>query len=194
MEVEKAHAEHLLTVLSKNYAVTTDWTGSKFAGIDITWDYTARTCRTTMRGYDINKVHTRFGHPDPRKPKHSPHLHREIIYGAKQQCATNDVDTSPPLDAAGIKWCQGVIACILYYSQAVDNKLLMTLSAIGASQASATENTHNKINKLLNYCATYPSDGINYRASNMILAAHSNVSFLSKCLNHAATPGGHIFL
>ena len=42
--VEKVHAEHLLTALSKNYTVTTDWTGAKFTGIDITWDYTARTC------------------------------------------------------------------------------------------------------------------------------------------------------
>ena len=42
--VEKVHAEHLLTALRKNYTVTTDWTGSKFAGIDITWDYTAQTC------------------------------------------------------------------------------------------------------------------------------------------------------
>ena len=112
-----------------------------------------------MKGY-INNVHTRFGHPDPRNPKHSPHLHREIIYSAKQQFATNNVDRTPPLDAAGVKWCQGVIGCLLYYAQAVDNTLLMTLSAIGASQASATENTRNKINKLLNYCATYPSDGI----------------------------------
>ena len=102
----------------------------------------------------INNVRTRFGHPNPEKPEHSPHLHREIIHGAKQQYATNNVDTSPPLDAAGIKWCQGVIGCLLYYARAVDNKLLMTLSAISASQASATENTRNKINKLLNNCAT----------------------------------------
>ena len=112
-----------------------------------------------MKGY-ITDVRNRFGHPDPRKPEHSPHLHREIICGAKQQYATNNVDTSPPLDAAGIKWCQGVIGCLLYYAQDVDNKLLMTLSAIGASQASATENIRNKINKLLNSCTTYPSDGI----------------------------------
>ena len=58
-----------------------------------------------MKGY-INNVRNRFGHPDPRKTKHSPHLNREIIYGAKQQYATNNVNKSPPLDAVGIKWCQ----------------------------------------------------------------------------------------
>ena len=146
-----------------------------------------------MKGY-INNVRNRFGHLDPRKPKHSPHLHREIIYGAKQQYATINVNTSPPLDAACIRWCQeGVISCLLYYARAVDNKLLMTLSAIGASQASATENIRNEINKLLSYCATYPSDGITYRASDMVLAAHSDASFLSEPKSHSRA-GGHIFL
>ena len=102
------------------------------------------------------------------------------IYSAKEQYSTNNVNTSPPLNAKGIKWCQGVIGFLLYYARAVNNKLLMTLSAIGASQASATENTHNKISKLLNYCATYPADGITYRAINMVLAAQSAARFLSK--------------
>jgi hypothetical protein len=190
--VDKVHAEHLLTALRDHYTVTTDWTGTKFAGIEITWDCTARTCQTTMIGY-INDIRTRFGNPDPKKKKNSPHLHHEIIYGAKQQYATNDVDTSPPLDATGIKWCQCEIGCLLYYARAVDNKLLMTLSAIGASQASATENTRNEINKLLNYCAAYPADGITYRASNMVLAAHSSASFLSKPKSRSRS-GGHIFL
>ena len=69
----------------------------------------------------------------------------------------------------------------------------MTISAIGASQASATENSLNKINKLLDYCATYPSDGITYRASNMVLAAHSDASFLSESKS-CSRAGGHIFL
>eukprot|EP00804_Cyclotella_cryptica_P028971 CCRYP_012389-RA/>CCRYP_012389-RA protein AED:0.32 eAED:0.32 QI:0/0/0/1/0/0/2/0/614 len=33
------HAEHLLQALQQHYTVTTDWTGTKFAGIDINWDY-----------------------------------------------------------------------------------------------------------------------------------------------------------
>ena len=85
----------------------------------------------------ITDVRARFGHPDPIKPEHSPHTHREIIYGAKEQYAHNDIDTSPPLDAAGIKWCQGVIGALLYYARAVDNKLLMTLSTIAAVQSAS---------------------------------------------------------
>jgi hypothetical protein len=33
------HALHLLAALQTNYTTTTDWTGSKFAGTGLTWDY-----------------------------------------------------------------------------------------------------------------------------------------------------------
>jgi hypothetical protein len=69
----------------------------------------------------------------------------------------------------------------------------MTLSTIAATQASATENTRAKINKLLNYCATYPNDGITYRASSMVLAGHSDASYNSEP-NSRSRAGGHIFL
>jgi hypothetical protein len=42
--VDKVHAEHLLAALRGHYKITTDWSGSKFAGIDLKWDYNARTC------------------------------------------------------------------------------------------------------------------------------------------------------
>ncbi len=49
--VDRRHAEHLLAALKETYEVTTHWTGTKFAGIDIAWDYTKRTCHITMNGY-----------------------------------------------------------------------------------------------------------------------------------------------
>ena len=129
----RQHANHLLAALLEHYEVTTDWTGTKFSGIDLKWDYAKRTCRLTMDGY-IQDVRTQFGHPDPIKPQHSPHKHQEIVYGAKAQLIANDIDDSPP---------QGIVGCILYYARAVDvdNKLLCTVSAIGMKQASATQHT-----------------------------------------------------
>ena len=56
----------------------------------------------------------------------------------------------------------------------MDNKLLVGLSAIGSQQAAATQRTNESINQILDYCATYPADGILYRASNMVLCAHSD--------------------
>ena len=189
--VNRRHAEHLLAALQETYKVTTDWTGSKFAGIDIAWDYTKRTCRITMNGYIAN-VLLKYNHQTPRKPQHSPHQHREIIYGAKQQLIPDD-DTSPVLDADGIKRIQGIVGSLLYYARAVDNKLLVALSAISSKQATATVNTAKAVSQLLDYVATYPSDGITYRASSMILAAHSDASFLTEPGSRSRA-GAFIFL
>jgi hypothetical protein len=189
--VGQRHADHLLQALSEDYKVTTDWTGSKFAGIDLAWDYKKRTCRLTMNGY-IDEVLLKYNHKRPTKPQHAPHAHREIVFGAKLQLAPDD-DTSPPLDTAGIKRIQGIVGSLLYYARAVDNKLLATLSVIGTQQAAATENTAKAVNQLLDYVATYPSDGITYRASNMVLAAHSDASYLTEPKARSRA-GAHIFL
>jgi hypothetical protein len=189
--VGKRHADHLLTALQQHYTVTTDWTGTKFAGIDITWNYTARTCRLTMNNY-INDLLVKYNHTKPRKLQCSPHAHREIIYGAKEQLVP-DTDTSPPLDDAGVKRVQGIVGSLLYYARAVDNKLLATLSTISSQQARATENTAKAVTQLLDYVATYPADGTTYRASDMILSAHSDASFLTEPGSRSRA-GAHIFL
>lgn len=74
----KRHADHLLAALQ------TDWTGTKFAGIDITWDYIKCTCRLAMDGYILD-VLTKYGHPAPSKPQHLAHQYQEIVYSAKTQ-------------------------------------------------------------------------------------------------------------
>ena len=107
----------------------------------------------------IANVFLKYGHPNPKKTQLSPHKHREVIYGAKEQLAPED-ETTPPLDSQGTKRVQGIIGALLYYAQAVDNKLLVGLSAIGSQQASATQRTNESIDQILDYCATYPSYGI----------------------------------
>ncbi len=49
------------------------------------------------------------------------------------------------------------------------------------------------INQLLDYVATYPSDGITYRASAMVLAAHADASFLTES-GARSRAGAHIYL
>ena len=189
--VEQRHADHLLHALQRYYTVTTDWTGTKFAGLDLAWDYDKRTCRLSMQDYITNLL-LKYNHPQPRKPQHSPHAHRDITYGAKEQLLP-DPDKSAPLDDAGVKRVQGIIGSLLYYARAVDNKLLATLSTISSQQAHTTENTAAAVNQLLDYVATYPNDGITYRASSMILAAHSDASFLTETGSRSRA-GAHIFL
>ena len=75
----------------------------------------------------------------------------------------------------------------------MDNKLLVGLSAIGSQQASATQRINEAIDQILNYCATYPSDGILCLSSNMVLCAHSEAVFHNESRGHSRS-GAHIFL
>ena len=114
----------------------------------------------------------------PKKPQHSPHRHIPITYGAKQQFS-QDADTIPRLNDAGIKRVQGIVRALLYCGRAVNDKVLVSLSDIGTQQAAATVNTNEAIHQLLDYVAPYPNDGITYRASDMVLASHSDASYLN---------------
>ena len=68
-----------------------------------------------------------------------------------------------------------------------------TLSTISTQQAAATASTAAAVHQLLDYVATYLNDGITYQASTMVLAAHSDASFLTETGPHSRA-GAHIFL
>ena len=68
----------------------------------------------------------------------------------------------------------------MYNARAVDNKLLAALNAIAACQSKATIHTEQLVHTLLDYVATYPNDGIVYRASDMVLYAHADAGYLNE--------------
>ena len=69
----------------------------------------------------------------------------------------------------------------------------MALSELGQKQASAKEATNDAITQLLDYVATYPSDGISYRSSGMVLSAHSDAAYLNVTKDRSRA-GAHIML
>ena len=144
-----------------------------------------------MDGYIANLL-LKYGHKAPAKPQLSPHHHHKINYGSKEQLVKEEY-TSPKLNKEGIKYVQAIVGALLYYSWAVHNRLLLGLSAIGSQQASTTEQTASATDQILDHLATYPNNGITYRASDMILSAHSDsgLNNESKAHSHA---GAHIFL
>jgi len=71
--------------------------------------------------------------------------------------------------------------------------MLAALGSIATQQATPTENTLKKIKQLLDYAATHPDAAVTYRASDMILAAHSDASYLSETKARSRA-GGHFFL
>jgi hypothetical protein len=105
--------------------------------------------------------------PKPQKPQLSPFIATPIAYGQKTQL-TPDEDTSAPLPVECLLQVQKIIGSLLYYARAVDNKLLVALNAIAARQSKVTICVEQLVHILLDYMATYPNDGIVYRASDMV--------------------------
>ena len=96
------------------------------------------------------------------------------------------------MDNQGTKRVQGIVCALLYYALAVDNKLLVSLSAIILHQSTTTQRTNDAINQILDYCATYSANGILYRSRNMVLFAHSDAGFHNESKGHRIA-GDHIF-
>ena len=46
--VGKEHAEHLMEALKEHYEVSEDWTGSKYCGLTLKWDYKHRKVHLSM--------------------------------------------------------------------------------------------------------------------------------------------------
>jgi hypothetical protein len=189
--VGKEHADHLLSILARDYVVATDWTGTQYCGLTLQWDYTARTVDISMPGY-VSKALQRFSHPTPTRPENSPHPWQKPNYGAKTQL-TDPADTSRPLEPPEKTRIQEIVGTLVYYARAVDSTMLVALSAIASAQANGTEQTVDKVVQLLNYAATHPDATVRYIASDMCLWVHSDASYLSEPQARSRT-GGYFFL
>ena len=81
----------------------------------------------------------------------------------------------------------------LYLGRAVDLTILTALSALASQQSSPTEDTKKKAMQLLDYLATQEEAILTYRASDMVLAMHSDAIYLS-APEARSRVGGHFFL
>eukprot|EP00804_Cyclotella_cryptica_P002933 CCRYP_013286-RA/>CCRYP_013286-RA protein AED:0.46 eAED:0.46 QI:0/0/0/1/0/0/2/0/210 len=120
----------------RNTTVTTDWTGSRYIGIALDWDYIKRRGHLSMPGY-VNKALRQFQHAKPTAP-HISH-------------------------------------------------------AIASQSAKPTLDTLHQTKQLLDYIATQAEAVLTYNASDMVLAIHSDASYLSKP-GARSRAGGHFFL
>ena len=189
--VGKEHVDHLSAILGQHYKCSHDWTGTRYLGMDIDWDYTDKKVHISMLDY-VPEALTRFQHPKPKKPQHQPYPHVKPTYGATKQYAV-DNDTSPPLSKSDKKYVQEVIGTFLYYARCVDSTMTTALGSLATQQSSPTTNTMAKIKQFLDYAATHPDAIVTYHPSNMVLAAHSDASYLSE-INARSRAGGHFFM
>jgi hypothetical protein len=94
-------------------------------------------------------------------------------------------DSTAPLSKECIKCIQDIVGTLLYYGHAVDPTILPAISPIVSQQAQGTEAVADACHQLLDYVATHPNAGICYLASDMILAVHTNASYLSEHNTHS---------
>ena len=177
-------------MLQQDYQIDTDWEGTRYLGLTIDWDYINRKVHLSMPGY-IEKALLRFGHEPPDKPQMQPYPHTLPTYGAKVQYA-KPLDESPPAMKAEEKYIRQVIGVLLYYGRAVDSTILVGLSSLAAAQARPTAYTVYLVKWLLDYAATNPDAILTYKKSDMVLAVHSDASYLSEPSARSRV-GGHFF-
>jgi hypothetical protein len=159
--VNKDDVQHLISSLSQDNTIDTDWEGTGYLGITLDWDYSQRKVHLSMPGYIENAL-IRFGHKKPDKPQMQPYPYTTPTYGATIQYA-KAVDTSPAVTKAEEKVIRQVIGVLLYYGRAVDSTIITGLSSLAAAQAKPTVQTLFLINRLLDYVATNPDAILTYK-------------------------------
>ncbi len=154
------------------------------------WDYATCKVHLSMPGY-IEKNLVQFGHVLPTKPQMQPHPHTIPTYGMTVQYA-KAIDASPAATKTEEKYIRQVIGVLLYYGRAVDSTILVGLSSLAAAQAKPTKQTLSLVKWLLDYKATNPDAILTYKKGNMVLAVHSDASYLSEPSARSRV-GGYFF-
>jgi len=136
--VGEEHANHLKATLEEHYKLTCDWTGTRYIGITLDWDYKRRQVHLSMPNY-VKKALKQFQHI-ANKLQHAPYPSVPIQYGAKKQYAAQK-SSAPPIDAKIKKFIQQVCGKFLFLGRAVDSTLLCPISAIASQSAAPTTDT-----------------------------------------------------
>jgi len=144
-----------------------------------------------MPGY-VHKALICFQHPPPVKQQDQPYPHVKPNYGAKQQYSQEDND-SPALTKAGGKIIQEVCGVFLFLARAVDGGLLPALSSLTSQEANPTEKTVVLCKQFLDFMGTQEEAILTYQASDIVLAIHSNASYLSEPKSRSLA-GDHMFM
>jgi hypothetical protein len=172
-----ADLDHLIDTLKKYYDVKVDPDGKELVKIELDWDYANKRLHLSMKPY-LKKSLRQFDNVIPKRCQYSPHPHVTPKYGSKQQFA--EYDESGPVGKKERKHIQTVHGKFIWYGRGVDCTILTPLSAIAAKQAKPTIQTTQRSQQLLDYLATQEPAVLTYRKSNMVLAVHSDASYLNE--------------
>ncbi len=154
------------------------------------WDYNKCHVHLSMPNY-MQKALKQFQHK-AGKLQQAPYQSTPMQYGAKKQYTAQE-SKMPLLDNKAKWFVQQVCVKFLYLGRAVDSTFLCPISPIASQSSKPTEDTMQKTPQLLDYLAMQEDAVLSYHASNMVLAVHSDASYLSKPKAQSQV-GGHFFL
>jgi hypothetical protein len=173
--VGKEHANHLLECIRTKYKL--------LVRQSVLW------YKTKM---GLQRMHTQHLHAGIRPeaapkvqthhlpcPQHCPYSPEPKKYGLDAQSPLS-LDTTCKLSNAKISQVQKIVGSILCYARAVDMMVLMALSTIASEHTTGTKCTMETASQLLDCLASHRNATIHFRASNMIMNIHSNMSYLTE--------------
>jgi hypothetical protein len=160
---DKKDVEFLISILEPVYDLHIDWSGSKYLGISLDWDYTSAICNVSrsLPGY-VAKGLQALDFVPSTKPVHSPGGFVRPQYGATTQLT--DIDTSPPVDDGARKGIQKALGIFNWYLRVTDPTFMVC-----SEQAHATKQTVDSVEYALNYLYNYPDAHLVFYASDMTL-------------------------
>ena len=109
-----------MTMLKKNYAISSDNKGKRYLGLDLDWDYENRTVHISMLDYVTNTL---------KPSQDQPRAHLKTFYGPRSsmhRMTTIHPSSAKPIRSSSKK----SLAFFLYYARAVDLTMLTALGSI----------------------------------------------------------------
>ena len=118
-----------------------------------------------------------------------------IQYRAKKQYAMQELKILL-LDDKAKRFIQQVCRKFLFLGRAVavDSTLLCPISAIASQSSKPTKDMMRQTLQLLDYLATQEDAELSYHVNDMVLAVHSNASYLSEPSKAHSRACGHFFI
>jgi hypothetical protein len=138
----------------------------------------------------VTKTLKRFENSASPFPQYSPHILKDIKYGAAIQFA-KEPDQSPPIAPNRVRRLQQIVGTLLYYVCANDSTMFAELSSLVSAQPSTSDKKSIPI--ALDYNATNPETSVSYQPSKIILNIHSSGSYLSETQD-CSRAGGIFFM
>jgi hypothetical protein len=166
--------------MSAKYPMTHDWSCSKYAGLNIKFNYDENDRHVTisMDGY-VAAVLKRFKTSTSHNV-YSPEHYTQHNYFSPEAQLTKPIDDSPMCTPEETTTVQQIAGSMLYYAINIDATMRPAIDHITMEQANPTQNTQKKCTRLLHYADTFPNASITYRPSDMILMSNADASYNSE--------------